>query len=106
MSAALASEVFRAVSDPTRRAVLDLLVGGERPAGELAAPFDMSQPAMSQHLRVLREAGLVEQRREGRRQIYKLRPERLREIHEWVRHYEQFWNDKLDALGDYLDNER
>lgn len=96
------ADVYRAISDPTRRAILDRLTTGERSAGSIAKGFPISQPACSRHLRVLRDAGLVKQRREGRQQVYSLAPERLREIYDWVSAYTVFWESRLDALGDYL----
>ena len=98
-------DVFRAVSDPTRRQILDLLTEGERAVRDLITAFSMTQPAISQHLKILREAGLVEDRREGRLRIYSLRPEPLRAIYDWAQHFEQFWDERLDELGDYLDRE-
>lgn len=98
-----AETVFHAIADPTRRELLLLLVEGERTAGELGQPFRMSQPALSQHLRVLREAGLVAQRREGRHQVYALDPAPLREVHDFVAFFERFWDRKLGSLGKYLD---
>jgi DNA-binding transcriptional ArsR family regulator len=98
------SSVFQAIADPTRRGVLDALREGERGAGELGGLFEMSQPAMSQHLKVLLEAGLVEQRREGRARIYRLAPDRLRAVRDWVSHYDRFWDEKLAALRRYLDS--
>jgi DNA-binding transcriptional ArsR family regulator len=95
--------VFRAVSDPTRRAILSMLAEGERSAGDLHAPFAMSQPAVSRHLRVLREAGLVGERAAGRQRIYALRPEPLRSVADWVGHYERFWVDRLERFGAALD---
>jgi DNA-binding transcriptional ArsR family regulator len=95
--------VFRAVSDPTRRAILSMLAEGDRSAGELQAPFAMSQPAVSRHLRVLREAGLVHERAAGRRRIYALRPEPLRTVADWVAHYERFWVERLERFGAALD---
>jgi DNA-binding transcriptional ArsR family regulator len=95
--------VFRAVADPTRRAILDLLADGERPVHDLVARFDVSQPAISQHLRVLRDAGLVSSRRDGRSQLYRVEAERLRAVHDWSAHYARFWTDRLRALGDHLD---
>jgi DNA-binding transcriptional ArsR family regulator len=97
------SDVFRAVSDPTRRGILDLLAGGDRAVRDLMQPFDVSQPAISQHLRVLREAGLVSERRQGRLRIYRLNPQPIRKVHQWAAHYERFWKRKLDALGKYLE---
>lgn len=95
-------DVFAAVGDPTRRAVLDMLRGGALSAGEIAHPFRMSRPAISQHLRVLRRSGLVAARRRGREQIYTLRPESLRDVYDWVEHYREFWTQKLDSLGAFL----
>jgi len=92
-------DVFRAVADETRRAILDLLEKGERTVNDLVACFRISQPAVSKHLRVLREAGLVRARKEGRRRVYSLRARRLREIADWVEHYERLWAEKMDALG-------
>ena len=101
--AAERADVFRAVADPTRRRVLDLLRDRDRSVGELAAPFRMSQPAISQHLRILREAGLVRARKLGRRRLYRINPGPLREVYDWAAHYQDFWPKKLAALGDYLD---
>jgi DNA-binding transcriptional ArsR family regulator len=97
------STVFHAVADPTRRAVLDLLSAGERAVNDLLAHFRMTQPALSQHLRILRDAGLVENRRDGRRRLYRLRPAPLREVYDWAAHYQRFWTDRLDRLGAFLD---
>jgi DNA-binding transcriptional ArsR family regulator len=95
--------VFRAVADPTRRQVLELLVSGERSVSALLEPFPISQPALSKHLRILREAGLVEERADGRRRLYRLRPEPLMAVHDWVGHYERFWLERLERLGAALD---
>ena len=102
MQTVLSPDVFRAVSDPTRRQMLELLGAGERSAAELAAPFDMTQPAVSQHLRVLRDAGLVDVRKEGRHRIYSLDPAPLRELFDWARYFEGFWKNRLSALGSRL----
>lgn len=106
MDATLSPDVFRAVSDPTRRQMLELLRAGERSAAELALPFDMSQPAASQHLRVLRDAGLVDVRKEGRHRIYSLDPRPLQEVFDWAQYFEGFWRKKLSALGRELDRTR
>src|SRR4051794_41103383 len=99
--------VFAALSEPTRRALVAQLTQGEKPVSELAQQFDVSLPAISQHLKVLKEAGLVTARREGRQQIYAFRPEALDEALEWMRqHAEQFWRSKLGALGEYLDTKK
>jgi len=83
----MTTDVFRAIADPTRRAMLEMLRQGEHTATELAAPFRMSRPAASQHLAVLAEAGLVEFRPEGRHRVYTLTPGRLRDVFEWAADY-------------------
>ena len=98
-----ALSVFRAVADPTRREVLELLLERDRSVSELAQPFRMSQPAVSQHLRVLRKAGLVRVRKAGRRRLYRLDATPLREVYDWAEHFTRFWPGKLEALGRYLD---
>ncbi len=100
------SAAFRAIADPTRRAVLDLLSEGERKVNDLVGRFRMTQPAMSQHLRVLRMAGLVTHRRAGRERIYRIRPDQLKPVADWVSQYERFWKRKLRALGEFLEKER
>lgn len=100
-----AEDAFRAVSDPTRRAIIDALAGGERTVTELCELFDVTQSAISQHLRVLREAGLVEVRADGRHRHYRLQAEPLRAVHDWTAGYRRFWTDRLQALGQVLDRE-
>ena len=97
-------DAFGALADPTRRELLDLLSRGERTAGELGTVFpSVSQPGMSRHLRVLREAGLVRARRESRHRIYSLRSEGLAPVDFWISKYRGFWESELDALESYLD---
>lgn len=96
-------DVFRAVSDPTRREMLELLLAGDRTAAELAQPFDISQPAVSQHLRVLRESGLVQSRKLGRHRVYTLDARPIQEVADWAKYFEQFWRGRLRALGRELD---
>ncbi|WP_199853073.1 MULTISPECIES: helix-turn-helix transcriptional regulator [unclassified Plantactinospora] len=97
-------DVFTAVANPTRRQLLGLLLDrGERPVQELAEHFDMRRPSLSEHLRVLRDAGLVVERRSGRQRLYSLRPEPLRDVAEWLTPYERFWRQKLTGLRDLLD---
>jgi DNA-binding transcriptional ArsR family regulator len=98
-------DVYRAISDPTRRRILDLLAVKERPVRELMEPFDMSQPAVSQHLKVLREAGLVKERKVGRERQYRLTPGPLKEVASWIGHYDRFWRERIAALERYLDEE-
>jgi DNA-binding transcriptional ArsR family regulator len=103
-TAARAEQVFRAISDPTRRAILDTLGRqGERTVGQLLAPFPFSQPAMSKHLRVLRDAGLVSDRKVGRERLYQVEARALKSVADWVRYYERFWARKMDRLGILLD---
>jgi DNA-binding transcriptional ArsR family regulator len=97
------SEVFGAISHPARRRMLDLLVDGDHPVNAIAANFEMSRPAVSQHLRVLLEAGLVTEQRHGRERRYRLAPERLGPVREWLRHYERFWDDHFDRLARHLE---
>lgn len=91
-------DALAAVADPTRRQILDLLVDAEVTAGELAAAFPVSRPAVSRHLRVLREAGLVRVRGDGRRRLYALDPRPLRELDTWLDPYRRLWAQRLDAL--------
>ena len=95
--------VFHAVADPTRRAILDLLMEGEKPVKALLAAIRATQSALSQHLAVLFRAGLVTVRAEGRLRIYAISPAPLIEVADWVARYEKFWNERLDRLGTYLD---
>jgi DNA-binding transcriptional ArsR family regulator len=91
-------EIFRALADPTRRAVFERLCRGEMAVGELTERFDVSQPAISQHLRVLRGAGLVVERRAGRNVYYRVEEKGLRPLVDWLAHYQSFWNDRLAKL--------
>ena len=100
-----AATTFNAVADPTRRAILQLLREREQSVSELMAPFEVSQSAISQHLRVLRDAGLVADRQEGRLRLYRLNAEPLREIADWVQHFEEFWPERLQRLRAFLDQE-
>ena len=100
--ASTTSDVFNAVADVHRRQILDALITGEKPVGEIVNDLSMSQPQVSKHLRVLSEVGLVRCRAEGRRRLYSLEPARLRPLNEWLAKYEQAWNDRLDRVEDYL----
>lgn len=93
MSASPASDVFRAVADPTRRAILDRLRAGESTVTDLAGPFDMTQPAISQHLRVLLDAGLVDAEWSGRQRVYRLNAQPLRGVFEWAALYRDLFFD-------------
>ncbi|MEU6729959.1 metalloregulator ArsR/SmtB family transcription factor [Nonomuraea wenchangensis] len=94
---------FEVLAEPRRREILDLLRDGERLAGELVGRLDLTQPAVSKHLKVLREAGLVEVRKEAQRRWYRLRPEPLADIDAWLAPYRRLWSDRLDALERHLD---
>ena len=99
------AETFGVVAEPTRRRILDLLVERERSVGELVESLSISQPGVSKHLRVLKDAGLVQVRREAQRRWYGLRAEPLAEIDTWLEPYRRFWAGRLDALEKHLDEE-
>ena len=94
---------YTALAEPHRRQILDLLRAGERSVGDLVSSLRISQPGVSKHLRVLREAGLVEVRPEGRRRWYGLRPQPLAEVDEWLEPYREHWSGRLDALERHLE---
>ena len=94
---------FDVLAEPTRRRILDLLSQGELPVGDLVATLDISQPGVSKHLRVLREAGLVEARTDAQRRIYRVRPEPLAEVDAWLAPYRAHWSARLDALERHLE---
>ena len=96
---------FKALSDPTRVAIVNRLAAAECCVCDLTAAFDLSQPTVSHHLRVLRDAGLVEARVDGPRRIYSLRPEPLAEVDAWLEPYRQFWRGKLSSLQRHLDRD-
>jgi DNA-binding transcriptional ArsR family regulator len=96
------SATFAALADPTRRVILARLAKGEATVTELAAPFDISLPAVSKHLKVLQRAGLIEQGRQAQWRPCRLRPERLRDVAEWVGQYRRQWEESFDRLDDYL----
>lgn len=97
------SAAFQAMADPTRRAILARLASGEATAGELAAPFEMSLPAVSKHLKVLEGAGLLIRRREGRVHHCRLDPAPMKQAVDWIEYHRRFWETRLDSLGKYLD---
>ena len=95
--------LFEVVAEPRRRRILDLLRDGERPVGDLVGALGLSQPAVSKHLRVLREAGLVDVRVDAQRRLYRLRAEPLRALDEWLAPYRRLWSERLDRLARHLD---
>ena len=100
--ASTTSDVFNAIAETDRREILDVLMAGEKAVGEIVNDLSMSQPQVSKHLRVLSEVGLVRCRADGRRRLYRLEPERLRPLHDWLAQYERAWNDRMDRMDDYL----
>jgi DNA-binding transcriptional ArsR family regulator len=97
------ADVFTAIAHPVRRQLLDMLSQTEHSVSELSAPFSMSRPAISQHLRILLDAGLVSESRQGRERRYQLQAERLLEVQRWLATYQRFWKNRLKALGSYLE---
>jgi DNA-binding transcriptional ArsR family regulator len=93
---------FEVLAEPNRRRILELLQPGELPVGELVTRLDLSQPAVSKHLRILREAGLVEVRGDAQRRLYSVRPEPLRAVDEWLTPYRRMWAVRLDRLERHL----
>ena len=109
MSSEQLNATFAALADPTRRAILARLASGERSVSELAEPFDMSMPAVSKHLRVLRDARLVRERRggdDGRQRVYELTPAPLRDVARWTSTYEAFWPAHLTRLKRHVERSR
>jgi DNA-binding transcriptional ArsR family regulator len=101
-----ASAALQVLGEPRRLQILDLLRDGERPVGELVDRLGVSQPAVSKHLRILRDAGLVESRTDAQRRLYRIRPEPLEELDEWLASYRQLWTTHLDRLEEPLDKRR
>lgn len=98
-------QAFGALADPIRARIVESLAGRPRTVSEIVELFPISQPSISRHLRVLREAGLVSVRPSGRQRVYRLDPRPLREIDRWLDRYRRFWADKLDALERHMDEE-
>ena len=100
---AASADVFNAVADPTRRAILDRLRRGPAPVNDLASGFRVSRPAISKHLRVLRSARLVREKREGRQRIYQLEPDRIQEVARWAAEYRRFWHQNITSLKRHIE---
>ena len=100
-----AESTFQALADPTRRAVLDMLRRGRQPAGQIAQSFPVSRPAISKHLRLLRRAHLVQERKEGRYRFYQLNPEPLKAVDRWLESYRVFWSANLASLKAFVEAE-
>ncbi len=99
-------DVFQAIADPTRRKLLELLAGKELPISMISSYFTMSRTAVTKHLHVLESAGLVASQKVGREKRYRLEAKPLRTLHTWLGFYEQFWDDKLSNLKDFVENEQ
>jgi DNA-binding transcriptional ArsR family regulator len=95
---------FEVIAEPTRRRILDMLLAGERPVGELVAGLAVSQPGVSRHLRVLRDAGMVSSRTDAQRRLYRINPGPLAEMDAWLTPYRRLWAGRLDQLAAHLDN--
>lgn len=104
MAAALDLSLFDVIAEPNRRRILDLLLEQERPVGDLVEALAVSQPAVSKHLRVLRDAGLVESRTDAQRRLYRVRAEPLQSIDDWLAPYRAMWSASLDQLERHLDS--
>jgi DNA-binding transcriptional ArsR family regulator len=97
------TDVFTALASPVRREILGLLLDGPQPVNALATRFEMRRPSVSEHLRVLRDAGMVTEQRVGRQRFYRLQPQPLADVQDWLRPYERFWRDRLRNLREVLD---
>lgn len=102
--AATTTDAFNAIAEPRRREILDVLVGGERPVNDLVSALGLTQPQVSKHLRVLREAGVVDVRDQGRQRLYRLNGTALRPIHDWVAGYARLWDERYARLDDVLED--
>ena len=102
----MALAALQVLAEPHRLEILALLRGGERPVGDLVDRLGLSQPAVSKHLRVLKDAGLVEARADAQRRLYRIRPEPLAELDDWLASYRELWTTHLDRLEDHLDRRR
>jgi DNA-binding transcriptional ArsR family regulator len=102
--AVVEDKIFQALADPSRRAIFESLTHGEVAVKDLTARFDISQPAVSQHLANLKEAGLVNARREGRRVYYRVQPRGIKPLIDWIAHYRVFWTEHVDRLEQLLEN--
>jgi DNA-binding transcriptional ArsR family regulator len=102
--AILEDRVFQALADPSRRAIFESLFRGEMPVKDLTARFDISQPAISQHLAILKDAGLVRGRRDGRLVYYRVEPRGMKPLIDWIAHYRAFWTEHVDRLERLLES--
>lgn len=99
-------DVFQAIADPTRREIINLLAKQQMNLNAVADNFDISRPAISKHIKILTECGLVVVQKQGRERYCRAELKKLKDVAEWTNRYREFWNDKLDALGKFLDNDK
>jgi len=104
--AATTSDAFNAVAEPRRREILNYLVLQERPVGDIVATLGLEQPSVSKHLRVLRDVGLVDVRRDGRQKLYRTNAEAIRPLHEWTSNFERFWQHQLSRIKERAEQKR
>ena len=97
------TSIFTALADPTRRAIIEMLAQGEATAGELAEPFGISKPAISKHLKVLENANLIDRKKDAQWHRFQLKSDSLKAASDWIARYRLFWEDRLDALSEYLE---
>ncbi len=102
----LLDNTFAALADPTRRAIVDMLASGEISVSELAKPFSMSLPAIHKHIGILEEAGLIASEKVGRVRTCRLKADSMQNAAKWLEHYSRFWDNKLDAFEDFLENKK
>lgn len=98
-------DIFQAIADPTRREIIDLLAGRSLPVNEVAEQFDISRPAISKHIKILNECGVVVIRKKGRKRYCRTDPRKIKEVAEWAGRYRKFWSERLDVLEDILQEE-
>jgi DNA-binding transcriptional ArsR family regulator len=103
--ASTSSDVFNAVAEPQRRAILQFIAGDERSVGEIVEALELAQPSVSKHLRVLRDVGIVRSRREGRQILYRTNATALRPLHEWASLFERYWNNQLNRIKERAERE-
>lgn len=102
-AAVVEDKIFQALADPSRRALFESLTRGEAAVKDLTSRFDISQPAVSQHLAALKEAGLVNRRRDGRQVFYRVEPRGMKPLIDWIAHYRAFWTERVDRLEHLLE---
>ncbi len=98
--------IFRAIADPTRRAIIDMLSSGDRSIGDIAAGFDMTRPAVAKHLAILKDGRLIDVEKRGRERIHRLRPDTLKSAASWINQFDRFWDDRLAKLKEVVEEKQ